>query len=114
MIRKNHDELLINYKKLNVTWIKISKRYFFLKMRKKIKKYVKRYDICNKIKKLKQVKISIQSFKILKKSWKLIIMNFIKELLKLVNLVLKQIYEDILIIINRFFKTKEFILVKKE
>ena len=41
-------------------------------------------------------------------------MNFIDELLKLMNLVSKQIYENILIIINRFFKIKRFILVKRE
>ena len=41
-------------------------------------------------------------------------MNFIDELLKSMNSDFKQIYEDILIIINRFFKIERFILIKKE
>ena len=41
-------------------------------------------------------------------------MNFIDELSKLMNSVLKQTYENILIIIDRFFKVKRFILIKKE
>ena len=114
MIRKNHDELLTNHKKFNVTWTKISKKYFFSKMRKKIKKYIKRCDICNKTKKLRQAEISIQSLKILSKSWKLIIMNFIDELSESMNSVLKQTYENILIIINRFFKTRRFISIKRK
>ena len=41
-------------------------------------------------------------------------MNFIDELSKLMNLILKQIYKNILMIINRFFKAKRFILVKRK
>ena len=41
-------------------------------------------------------------------------MNFINELSKSINSVLKWIYENILIIINRFFKAERFILIKKK
>ena len=45
VLKENHDELLTDYKNVNVTWIKVSKKYFFSKMRKKIKKYVKKCKV---------------------------------------------------------------------
>ena len=62
MIKKNYDEFLTDHKNINVTWIKVSKKYFFLKMREKIKKYVKKCDICVKTKKFKKLKLSLQFF----------------------------------------------------
>ena len=68
VLKQNHDKLLTNYKDVNITWIRILKKYFFFKMRKKIKKYVKKCKICVKTKKSRQFKSSLQSFKISNKS----------------------------------------------
>ena len=69
VLKQNHDELLINHKDVNVTWIRILKKYFFSKMKEKIKKYVKKCEVCVKTKKSRQFKLSMQSFKISNKSW---------------------------------------------
>ena len=114
MLKENHNKLLIDYKNVNVTWIKVSKKYFFSKMRKKIKKYVKKCEICVKTKKSRQSESSIQLFKILNKSWQSVTMNFITNLLEFMNSVTQVNYDKILVMINRFSKITKFVFVKSK
>ena len=68
MLKQHHDKLLTDHKNVNVTWIKVLKKYFFLKMRKKIKKYVKKCEVCAKTKKTRQFESSLQSLEVSNKS----------------------------------------------
>ena len=114
VLKQNHDELLINHKDVNVTWIRISKKYFFFKTREKIKKYVKKCKVCVKTKKLRQFKSSMQSFEISNKSWQSVTINFITNLLKFMNSVTQVSYDEILVMMNKFSKITKFIFVKSK
>ena len=97
---------------MNVTWIRVLKKYFFLKMRKKIKKYVKKCEVCAKTKKTRQAKSSLQSLKVSNKSWQSITMNFVTDFLKSKNSITQISYDEILVIIDRFSKMTKFISIK--
>ena len=114
MLKQNHDELLTDYKDVNVTWIKVSKKYFFFKMRKKIKKYVKKCEVCVKTKKSRQSESSMQSLEISNKSWQSVTMNFITDLSEFMNSVIRVDYDEILVIVNRFLKMTKFVFVKSK
>ena len=114
MLKQNHDELLTNYKNVNVTWIKVLKKYFFFKMRKKIKKYVKKCEVCVKTKKSRQSESSMQSLEISNKSWQSVTMNFITDLSEFMNSVIRVDYDEILVIVNRFLKMTKFVFVKSK
>ena len=85
VLKENHDKLLINHKSVNVTWIRVLKKYFFFKMREKIKKYVKKCEVCVKTKKSRQSESSMQSLEISNKSWQSVTMNFITNLSEFMN-----------------------------
>ena len=114
MLKQHHDELLTDYKNVNVTEIKVSKKYFFLKMRKKIKKYVKKCEICAKTKKTRKFKSLLQSLEVLNKSWQSMTMNFITDLLKSENSITRISYDEILVMIDRFLKMTKFISVRNK
>ena len=114
MLKENHDELLTDHKNVNVTWIRVSKKYFFSKMRKKIKKYVKRCEVCVKTKKLRQFKSSMQSLEISNKFWQSVTMNFITNLSEFMNSVTQVDYDEILVMMNKFSKITKFVFVKSK
>ena len=112
MLKQHHDELLTDHKNVNVTWIKVSKKYFFFKMRKKIKKYVKKCEVCTKTKKTRQVESSLQSLEILNKFWQSMTMNFITDFSELKNSITQISYDEILVMIDRFSKMTKFISIR--
>ena len=112
MLKQHHNEFLTDHKNVNVTWIKVLKKYFFLKIREKIKKYVKKCEICAKTKKTRQFESSLQSLKVSNKSWQSMTINFITDLSELKNSITEVNYDEILIIINRFLKITKFISVR--
>ena len=114
MLRQNHDKLLTDHKSVNVTWIKVLNKYFFSKIRKKIKKYVKRCEVCVKTKKSRQLESSIQSLEISNKSWQSVTMNFITNLSEFMNSVTQVDYDEILVIVNRFSKMTKFVSIKSK
>ena len=114
MLKQNHDELLIDHKNVNVTWIRVSKKYFFFKMRKKIKKYVKKCEVCVITKKSRQSESSIQSLEISNKSWQLVTINFITNLSEFMNSVTQVSYDEILVMMNKFSKMIKFVSVKSK
>ena len=105
---------MTDHKNVNVTWIKVSKKYFFSKMREKIKKYVKKCEVCVKTKKSRQFESSMQSFKISNKSWQSVTMNFITNLLKFMNSVTQVDYDEILVMMNRFSKMTKFVSIRSK
>ena len=99
---------------MNVTWIKVSKKYFFSKMRKKIKKYVKKCEVCVKTKKSRQSESSMQSLEISNKSWQSVTINFITNLSEFMNSVTQVSYDEILIMMNRFSKITKFVSIRSK
>ena len=114
MLKQHYDKFLTDNKNVNIIWIKFSKKYFFLKMRKKIKKYIKKCEVCAKTKKTRQFESSLQSLKVSNRFWQSITMNFLTDLSKSENSITKVIYDEILVIIDRFFKITKFISVKSK
>ena len=114
VLKQNHDKLLIDHKDVNVTWIKVSKKYFFFKIRKKIKKHVKKCEIYVKTKKSRQSKLLMQSFKISNKSWQSVTMNFIINFSEFMNSITQVSYNEILVIMNKFSKITKFVSVKNK
>ena len=114
VLKENHDELLTDHKSVNVTWIRVSKKYFFSKMRKKIKKYIKKCEVCVKTKKSRQSESSMQSLEISNKSWQSVTMNFITDFSEFMNTVTQVGYDEILVMMNKFSKMTKFVLVKSK
>ena len=113
-MKQNHDKLLTNYKSVNVTWIKVLNKYFFFKIREKIKKYVKKCEIYAKTKKLRQLESSMQSLEVSIRFWQSMTMNFITNLSKFINLMTQVSYDEILVMIDRFSKMIKFVFVKSK
>ena len=91
--------------------ILMSKKFYWLKIIKDIKEYVKDYDMCQRIKKLQYCFYDEFSlFFILMQSWVKILINYITKLFS--KYYDDDVYNAILIIIDCFLKITRYIFTK--
>ena len=92
----------------------ISQSYYFSHMWKKVQNYVNKYDMCHKIKSLRYKSYEeIRTASISDWLWVSVVMNFIIKLLLLKKLLIKVIYDLILIIVDQLTKKVRFLSYKE-
>jgi hypothetical protein len=75
---------------------------------------IRKYDLYNRNKAVRyKLYELLKSLKALKNVWKYIALNFIVKLLSLIKLIIKVVFDSILVIIDRFTKYEYFILYKE-
>ena len=111
LLRLHHDDFLANHFKFKKTHVLMQRKFYWFKMTKDIKEYVKNCDMCQ------CTKTSYHHFYdellllfISTRSWAKILMNFIIEFF--LNCYDDDIYDAILTIIDRFLKMTHYIFVK--
>jgi hypothetical protein len=88
--------------------------YYFLNIRKYIKDRIRKYDLYNRNKSVwYKLYGLLKSLEALKDVWKYIIFDFIIKLPPSVKLIIKVVFDLILVVINRFTKYGYFILYKE-
>jgi hypothetical protein len=91
----------------------LNKKYHWSKMIKYVKFYIKTCDICQRTKTLKHLFYNdLQSFLLFQDSWQKIIMNFITNLSSSKHS--NDVYDSVLVIINRYIKITFYISVTKK
>ena len=107
----HHDDFFANHFKFKKTRVLMQKKFYWFKMTKDIKEHVKNCDMCQRMKTLHHCFYNkFSSLFILMRSWTKISINFIIELF--LNCYDDDIYDAILIIIDRFLKMTHYIFVK--
>ena len=111
LLRLHHDDFLASHFKFKKTYVLMQRKFYWFKMTKDIKKYVKNCDICQRIKASHhRLYDEFLLLFISTRSWTKISINFIIEFLS--NCYDDDIYDAILIIIDRFSKMTYYIFVK--
>ena len=111
----NHHKLMIHeHQSLNKIIERISRIYYFSKMRKQIEDIIRKCNvcICTKHNQHKLYEL-LKSLSTLNHAWKSIALNFIVKLFKSKKRVTEITYDFILIIIDRLIKYKYFLSYKK-
>ncbi len=106
--------MIHKHQNLNKIIERISRIYYFLKMRKQIKNIIRKCNVYIHMK-YNQYKLYelLKSFSTLNHAWKSIALNFIVKLFKSKKRIIKTTYDFILIIINRLIKYEYFLSYKK-
>ncbi len=114
IINDYHESMIHEHQSSNKIIERISKIYYFFKMRKQVENIIRKCDVCI------QTKHSQHRFYELLKSlstsdhaWKSIALNFIVKLLKSKERVTRTTYDFILMITNKLIKYKYFLSYKK-
>ena len=111
MLRLHHDNSLTKYFEIKKTCSLLQRKFYWLRMLKDIKEYIQNYDVCQRVKVFRhRLYDETTSPFILVRFWKKISMNFIIELL--LNRYENNIYNVILIVIDRYSKMIFYILAK--
>ena len=111
LLRLHHDDFLASHFKIKKTRVLMQKKFYWLKMTKDIKEYVKDCDMCQRIKTSRhRFYDEFSSLSVSTRSWTKISMNFITKFF--LNCYDDDIYDAILIIIDRFLKMTHYILAK--
>ncbi len=106
--------MIHEHQSLNKIFERISKIYYFSKMRKQIEDIIRKCNICIWMKHSQhRLYKLLKSLSISNHAWKSIALNFIIKLLKLKERVMKTMYNFILMITNRLIKYKYFLSYKK-
>ena len=110
-MRLHHDDLLANYFEFKKTCVLMQKKFYWLKITKDIKEYIKNCDMCQRTKTSHHhFYDEFSSLFVSARSWTKILINFIIEFS--LNRYDDDIYDAILIIIDRFSKMTHYIFVK--
>ncbi len=114
MINDHHKLMIHEHQDLNKIIERISRIYYFLKMRKQIEDIIRKCNmcICTKHNQHKLYEL-LKSLNTLDHAWKSIALNFIVKLFKSKKRVIETIYDFILIITNKLIKYKYFLSYKK-
>ena len=114
IINDHHKSMIHEHQNSNKIIEKISRIYYFLKMRKQIKDIIRKCDvyICTKHNQHKLYEL-LKSFSTSDHAWKSIALNFIVKLFKSKKRVIEIIYDFILIIMNKLIKYRYFLSYKK-
>jgi len=114
-IINNYHELMIHeHQNLNKIIEKISRIYYFFKMRKQVEDIIRKYDICiwTKHSWHRSYKF-LKSFSTSDHAWKSIALNFIIKLSKSKKKVTRTTYDSILMITDKLIKYEYFLSYKK-
>ena len=114
IIQMYHNEPLRGHWETHKTIKAISWSYYFSHMRKKVQGHVNKCDLCHKIKPVRhrpyeEMRIVLTP----SQPWALIVMNFIVKLPPSKKLLIKVIYDSILIIVNQLTKKVRFLSYKE-
>jgi hypothetical protein len=113
LLKRHHDDILTNYFDVKKTIELLSKKYHWSKMIKYVKFYIKICEICQRTKTFKHFSYDdLQSLFLSQDSWQKIIMNFITDFS--FNKRSDDVYDFILVIINRYIKMTFYIFVTKK
>ena len=111
MLRFHQDNSLIKHFEIKKTRSLLQRKFYWLKILKDIKEYIQSCNVCQHVKAFRHHSYDeTTSFFISIRSWKKILMNFIIELL--FNRYRNNIYNVILVVINRYSKIMFYILAK--
>ena len=111
MLRLHHDDSLTKHFEIKKTCSLLQKKFYWLKMLKDIKEYIQSCDVCQRVKASRhRFYDETTSLLISVRSWKKISMNFIIELF--LNRYENDIYNAILVVIDRYSKMTLYIFVK--
>ncbi len=114
MIDDHHKSMIHEHQDSNKIIERISRIYYFSKMRKQIEDIIRKCDVCIHMKhnrhKLYEL---LKSLSTSNHTWKSIALNFIVKLSKSKKRVIKTTYDSILIIMNRLIKYEYFLSYKK-
>ena len=111
VLRLHHNHFLIKHFEIKKTRSLLQRIFCWLRMLKDIKKYIQDCNVCQRVKALRHhLYDKTTSFFISARSWKKISMNFIIELF--FNRYKNDIYDAILVVINRYSKMTLYISAK--
>ncbi len=114
MINDHHKSMIHEHQSLNKIIERISRIYYFSKMRKQIEDIIRRCDVCiwTKHNQHKLYEL-LKSLNTSDHMWKSIALNFIVKLFKSKKRVIETTYDFILIITDRLIKYEYFLSYKK-
>jgi hypothetical protein len=113
LLKRHHDDILTNHFDVKKTIELFNKKYHWSKMIKYVKFYIKTCDIYQRTKTFRYFSYDdLQSFLFFQDSWQKIIMNFITNLS--FNKRSNDVYDFVLVIINRYIKMTFYIFVTKK
>jgi hypothetical protein len=113
LLKRHHDDILTNHFDVKKTVELLSRKYHWSRMIKYVKFYIKTCDIYQRTKTFKHFSYDdLQSFLFFQDSWRKIIMNFITNFS--FNKRSDDVYDSVLVIINRYIKMTFYIFVTKK
>jgi hypothetical protein len=113
LLKRHHDDILTDYFDVKKTIEFFSKKYHWSRMIKYVKFYIKTCDIYQRTKTFKHFSYDdLQSLFLSQDSWQKIIMNFITNLS--FNKRSNDVYDFVLVIIDRYIKMTLYIFVTKK
>ena len=111
LLRLHHDDFLANHFKIKKIRVLMHRKFYWFKITNNIKKYVKNCNMCQRTKTSHhRFYDEFSSFFVSTRSWTKILINFIIELF--LNCYDDDVYDAILIIIDRFSKMTHYIFAK--
>ncbi len=114
IINNYYESMIHEHQESNKIIERISRIYYFFKMKKQVEDIIRKYDVCIWMKHSWH-----RSYELLKSlstsdhAWKSIALNFIIKLSKLKKRVMRTMYNFILMITDKLIKYKYFLLYKK-
>ncbi len=113
LLKRHHDDILTNHFNVKKTIKCFNKKYHWSRMIKYVKFYIKTCDVCQRTKTFKHFFYDdLQFFFFFQNSWQEIIMNFITNFS--LNKRSNDVYDFVLVIINRYIKMTFYIFVTKK
>jgi hypothetical protein len=113
LLKRHHDDILTDHFDVKKTVELFSRKYHWSRMIKYVKFYIKTCDICQRTKTFRHFFYDdLQSFLLFQDSWQKIIMNFITNLSSSKRS--DDVYDCVLVIINRYIKMTFYISVTKK
>ena len=111
MLRLHHDDSLTKHFEIKKIRSLLQRKFYWPRMSKDIKEYIQSCDVCQRVKALRhRLHDETTSLLISTRSWKKISMNFIIKLL--FNRYKNNIYDAILVVIDRYSKMTLYISAK--
>ncbi len=114
IINDYHKSMIHEHQELNKIIERISRIYYFFKMRKQVENIIRKCDVCIWTKHSQHRSYELlKSLSTLNCAWKSIALNFIVKLSKSKKRVTRTTYDSILIVTNRLIKYEYFLSYKK-
>jgi hypothetical protein len=113
LLKRHYDDILTDHFDVKKTIEFFNRKYHWSKMIKYVKFYIKTYDVCQRTKTFKHLFYNdLQFLFFFQNSWQKIIMNFITNLSSSKRS--DDVYDFVLVIINRYIKITFYIFVTKK